>query len=206
MTSVDRFVEPAHLPDIADLQRVDTRSEHRLASLAWPLLGGVESCGYWLQLQKNNVAATQDDESVYDTDWVLTADGHPVGYLDGEEKQRWHPPAEAWPWPRVNIAKFPMSHWKRGVFTGRPTNKLLTFRKYPALSWWLGVRSDYLAVMMVNAADLFEHGVERAQRTGYSQTPLPVYSLDPRHGRLVTDADAFTVTVVSTFEAIYAVR
>jgi len=189
--------------DINALREIDTRREHLLAILAHPLMGGIASPRGWIQLHKNNLATSEDDPNRYSTDWILKCDGEKVGYLDTEEKLGW---ADAWPYAAVNIAKHPMAHWQREDFTGRLTNKLLSFQEMPEHSWWVGMRKDWQAAVLVNAADLFEHGREYRQPTRYSKTPLPVLTMHNEEAFWATNHDQFCSIILQRFEAANADR
>lgn len=179
------------------LSAVDPAREHKLALLAYPLLQGTAIAGHWVRMEKNNTIGSAGDANLYQTDWVITSDGHTVGYLDSEEKQQWL--SGPWPWSYVNVAKHPMAHWKRGRFSGRLTNKLLSFRERPLMSFWVGVRQDYAAAMMVRASDLFAEGSEVLQHTRYSDTALPVIRIRQEFGSFVQDPSSFTNAIVRAF-------
>jgi hypothetical protein len=186
------------MTSINELRDTDTRREHLLSILAWPLMGGVATSQGWLQLTKNNVATSSDDENLYATDWVLTCDSVKVGYVDTEEKRQW---VDQWPYAAVNIAKHPMSHWEHGHFSGRLTNKLLSFQDLPEHSWWVGMRKDWQSAVLVNAADLFKHGREYQQPTRYSKTPLPVLTMQNEEAFWATNHDQFCAIILQRFEA-----
>jgi hypothetical protein len=193
------------MPSIDHLSAVDTRREHMLAILGHQLMGGtaIPDVG-WVQLQKNNVAAGVDDQNVYETDWTLTVDGQVVGYLDTEEKTQWRD--GDFPYPRINVAKHPMSHWRDNRFDGRMTNKLRSFAEMPAHSWWLGVRTDWQRIVMVNAQDLFTFGQHRTERTRYSDVELPVISLRKDQTVEVSTPEMFTQQILFRFEVAHAAR
>lgn len=183
--------------DISELQ-IDTRREHQLALLAYPLMGGTAIDGVWLQMEKNNHQSYAGDEATYDTDWAIKADGDVIGYLDSEEKQQWL--SGPWPWTHINIAKHPMQHWQRGAFNGRETNKLISFRQKPAMSFWVGVRPNYTAAMIVRAQTLFAHASEYLQPTRYSAVPLPILRLNQSFGHFCDTAHEFTHTIIKAFK------
>jgi hypothetical protein len=191
------------MASIDDLSAVDTRREHLLGILGHQLMGGTAVAAGWVQLSKNNVASSPDDENQYETDWVLTCDGHIVGYLDTEEKQGW---SDIWPYSQVNVAKHPMSHWRNANFNGRLTNKLVSFYKAPEHSWWIGMRKDWQQAVLVNAADLFVHGRDATIRTRYSDIPLPVLQFPNSKAVLAANADHFTRAILNRFEVPNAVR
>jgi hypothetical protein len=176
---------------------VDTRREHALALLAYPILGGTAVAGSWLQLQKANVQGHLADEAKYSTDWVIQADGETIGYLDSEEKLQWR--GGPWPWSFVNIAKHPMKHWEHGSFSGRETNKLRSFREKPELSFWVGMRMDYAAAMVIRASTLFEHASDYLQPTRYSDAPLPVFRLDRSFGLFCDTPEAFSQIIIDAY-------
>lgn len=187
------------MASIDDLSAIDTRREHMLAILGHQLMGGtaVPDVG-WVQLVKNNLATGVDDANIYETDWALTVDGRTVGYLDTEEKTAWRD--GDFPYPRVNVAKHPMSHWRENRFDGRLTNKLRSFQECPTHSWWLGVRTDWQAMVMVNASDLFRFGQQREERTRYSTVPLPVISMRKEQVAEVSSPEMFTRQILFRFE------
>ena len=191
------------MASIDDLSDVDTRREHLLAVLGYQLMAGTAIDAGWVILQKNNTASSADDEAIYRTDWVITCDGDLIGYLDTEEKQSW---TDEWPYPAVNVAKHPMSHWKSGRFGDRLTNKMQSFMERPEHSWWVGVRKDWQQAVMVNAADLFQHGREASIRTKYSDVPLPVLRLPNDKARLARNADEFTRVILNRIRSNHAVR
>jgi hypothetical protein len=156
----------------------------------------------WIQLEKNNVASSEDDDAIYRTDWVLTCDGNVIGYLDTEEKQGW---TDHWPYKVINIAKHPMAHWKSGHFSGRLTNKLLSFLERPADSWWVAVRKDWQQAVLVNAEDLFDLGRDAEIRTRYSEVRLPVLQFPNDQARLARNADEFTKVIINRIRSRYAV-
>jgi hypothetical protein len=191
------------MDSIEHLAAVDTRREHLLAILGHELMGGTAVAGQWIQLQKNNVATSEDDENQYETDWAITRDGEVVGYLDTEEKQGW---TDVWPYPVVNIARHPMSQWRTGSFNGRPTNKLLSFQQMPQHSWWVAMRKDWQQAVLVNAADLFRHGKPIEVRTKYSDVKLPVLAVPNDKAHLAMTPNHFTRIILKRFEADHADR
>lgn len=175
-----------------------------LAILAHQLMAGTAIPEGWVQIAKNNVASSDNDDAIYQTDFVLKCDGSVIGYLDTEEKQGW---SEAeWPYKAVNVAKHPMSHWQRGRFGSRPTNKLLSFQEMPDQSWWIGMRKDWHHAVLVNAADLFEHGQSINITTAYSKVPLPVLRFPNSRATLARSADEFTTIILNRVRRDHAVR
>lgn len=189
-------------PDITNLE-IDVRREHALAMLAYPIMGGTAIAGTWLQLQKANVQRHPGDEAAYQTDWVIKADDEVIGYLDSEEKLQWR--GGPWPWSFVNVAKHPMRQWKAARFTERETNKLRSFREKPQMSFWVGMRMDYGAAMVVRASTLFEHASDFLQHTQYSDHPLPILRLDRSFGTFCSSPETFTTTIIEAYKETFNV-
>lgn len=179
---------------IRDLADVDSSEEHLFTFLGRKLMAGVATDLGWLRLVKNNDKISALDDLEYQTDFRLELDGVVIGYVDIEKKVSWT--SGPWRYGRINIARHPMSHWASGSFNGRPTNKLLSFMARPMTSFWVAVRSDYMACIVVSTADLFAFGVEALQHTRYSSEPLPVYQLPNGAGTYVDCPDAFARLLV----------
>jgi hypothetical protein len=180
---------------IATLTEVDHSKEHLMAVLGHKLMAGVDIGHGWLRMVKNNDKVLQCDDRHLRTDFRLELNGLTIGYVDIEEKRQWR--AGGWPYDKINIARYPMSHWSSGHFDGRPTNKILSFREMPGGSFWVAMRCDYQACMVVSAVDLFAFGAESTQMTGYSTTPLPIYEMPNGVGRLCETAETFTAFITS---------
>ena len=194
--------EPPRRASFHELEEQDAAQESRFAVLSWPLMGGVAARDGWLRLVHANRKVTQEDDAQFDTDFELHIDGVLAGYLDIEVKQRWN--GGEWPWPWINVAKHPMSHWKRKRFDGRLTNKLVDFQRLPETSFWVGVRRDWNAAVVVRAADLFRLGREHNQQTGYhhdgeQMPPLPVIRVPSSVGFYINDPHGFTSCVSRWF-------
>lgn len=194
--------EPPRRSSFHELEAQDAAEESRFAVLGWRLMGGVNIPDGYLRLAHANRMDTADDPSMFDTDFELKVDGQLAGYLDIEVKHRWN--AAAWPWPWINVAKHPMAHWKRGQFSGRLTNKLVDFHKMPRTSFWVGVRLDFNAAMVVRASDLFDLGEEQTVQTSYYHDgqplpPLPIIRLPKDVGTEVNDPDTFAAFIAGCF-------
>ena len=194
--------EPPRRASFHELEAQDAAQESRFAVLSWPLMGGVNVRGGWLRLVHANRKVTEDDRAQFDTDFELHLDGAIAGYLDIEVKQRWN--GGDWPYPWINVAKHPMSHWKQQRFSGRLTNKLIDFQKLPDTSFWVGVRRDWNAAVVVRAADLFRLGRDHDQPTGYHHDDgpmplLPVIRVPSNVGVYINDPHAFTSCVARWF-------
>lgn len=181
-------------PDLASLLRTHQADEHLFDPLAKHLLAGVATDKGWLRLVKNNVKVTADDRNEYETDFRLELDGALIGYLDIEVKPRWA--FGGWPWPKINIARHPKSQWDDDRFDGRPTNKLISFQQLPELSFWVALRNDYRAALVVRAEHIFNSSIKSDQQTRYSDLPLPIYELRTTYGQIVNDADALRNLIV----------
>lgn len=195
-----RFVSPAPPPrraTIEELAAQDAAEESRFAVLGWKLMGGVVVPSGYLRMAHANRQDTVDDRSRFETDFELRVDGTVVGYVDIECKTSWR--GGSWPYEWVNVAKHPMKHWQQGRFNGRPTNKLIDFRRFPSTSFWVGVRTDYNAAMVVRASDLFDLGEEHLQQTAYHEVPLPVIRVRRDVGSEINDPHAFADLIVSCF-------
>jgi hypothetical protein len=176
-----------HSPSIAILCAQDPANEHLFAPIARRLLVGVD-CGVgWLRLVKNNDKTTADDLGHYKTDYRLDLNGETIGFLDIEQKFSWV--KGRWPYPKVNVARFPMKHWQENRINGRPTNKLMSFKEHPHTSFYVAVRNDYAACVIVKASDIFEHGIKTIQQTKYDSRPLPIYELSNDLGTYIEDPD-----------------
>lgn len=183
--------------DIEALRKPDSAEESRFANIGWRLMGGVATPNGYLRLVHANRMDTIDDEAMYETDFELRVDGVTAGYLDIEVKTRWN--NGSWPWPWINIAKHPMSHWQKGAFNGRLTNKLLDFQKLPDTSFWVGVRTDFACVVVLKAADLFNFGEDYMQKTMYSENALPIIRVRKDVGVEVSDAQHLVDVIASCF-------
>jgi hypothetical protein len=188
------FVSPS---TVLQLQ-VDTRREHALAQLAWPLMGGTAIGPGWVRLDKNNTRDSQNDDNQYETDWVLTSDGQTLGYLDSEEKLQWK--SGPWPYRYINVAKHPMRHWQDNRITGRETNKMRSFRSAPKTSFWVGARTDYRAAIVLPVSTLLSQGVETQQPTRYSATPLPVIQVASECGIYCDTPETFAAAIIQHLE------
>ena len=179
--------------------KTPTEDEYQFAILARQLLHGREVNGAWLQLIKNNNPTSNNDhQAKYRTDFILSADGKTIGYVDPERKIYWK--AGEWPYPKINIARYPMSQWENNTITGRPTNKLIAFQELPAMSFWIGVRFDWSACLIVDARTLFDRGLKTMQTTRYKPEPLPVIELPNDVGTLCQDADQFTEYIINMYK------
>jgi hypothetical protein len=176
------------MSSIGDLQAWEPSSEYRFAPLARFVLDGVNTPMGFIKMVKHNDITGPNDESRYDVDFRIEVDGETVGYLDIEEKRRWS--TGGWPYGRVNVAKHPMKQWVNGVFGSRPTNKICAFREKPDASFWVGVRADYEACLVVPARHVL-NAPEADQSTGYSDVPLPVYVVDNEKATFVSTAERF---------------
>ena len=195
-----RFVSPAPPPrraTIDELEAQDSAEESRFAVIGWKLMGGVAVPTGYLRLVHANRMDTADDRSRFDTDFELRVDGRIAGYLDIEVKHGWN--GGSFPYEWINVAKHPMAHWKHGRFNGRLTNKLIDFHKLPATSFWVGVRRDFNAAMVVRASDLFFLGEDHQQQTAYHDVPLPVIRVRRDVGSEINDPHAFAELIVSCF-------
>ena len=178
--------------------KTPTEDEHQFAILARQLLHGREVNGAWLQMTKNNNPTSKNDrQAKYRCDFTLSADRQVIGYIDPERKPGWT--ANGWPYPRINIARYPMQHWEDNRITGRATNKLIAFQQLPDMSFWVAVRADWQACVIVDAQTIFDYGVEDEQNTRYIQKPLPVYWLDNDWATLCQGADEFTEHIVEMY-------
>jgi len=184
---------------IDNLRQESPAREHLFAALAYPLLNGRAVDGRWLQISKLNNPKRENDDAIYEVDYGLLADEVIAGYIDVECKVSWQ--VGGWPYRVTNIAKHPMAQWQRGQFTGRLTNKLHRFREKPALSFWVGMRKDWQACWVVNAATLFEHGTEASQPTGYSPIPLPVIQITNALCAFCDNADTFTDYIIAAYRS-----
>jgi len=173
---------------IGDLQVWEPSSEHRFAPIARFVLDGVNTPLGFIKMMKHNDVTGPDDERRYDVDFRIEVDGEIVGYLDIEEKRSWLD--GAWPYSRVNVARHPLTHWANGVFSPQPTNKIRAFREKPDASFWVGVRADYEACLVVPAKHVL-HAPEANQSTGYSDVPLPVYAVKNGKATFVNTAERF---------------
>jgi hypothetical protein len=166
-------VTPQAQKAVSELQTCDGSGEWDVAPLLKHLLEGAVVNGFgYFKLEKNNVpTCTADLDAKFQTDYRFSVEGETVGYLDVERKPSWS--NGDWPWPWVNVAKHPMSHWVQNRFNGRPTNKLLSFREKPRASFWLGVRADGRAALPLPAILLFRCGEDYLQPNRYGPD-LPV--------------------------------
>lgn len=180
---------------IAELAAVNPADEHLFAYLGRHLMTGVNTSVGYLRMVKNNEKVIAGDDLQYQTDYRIEANGRKIGYLDIERKIKW--PPGPWTAPAINIARHPMKHWQAGTFPGRLTNKLLSFSELPQTSFWVGVRNDYRACMVVKAADIFAFGVETTQPTRHSDVPLPILRIPNSYGPVVDTPEAFANLIVS---------
>lgn len=171
----------------------DPADEYLFAPLARHLMNGVDVGFGYCRLVKNNDKVTADDRLHYETDFRLELDGEMVGYLDIEKKPQWQ--AGQWPYTKINIARMPYAQWRDNRFDGRPTNKLLSFEKHPDTSFWVAVRADYAACLVVTAADIFNKGVKAMQPTRYERGPLPVYELTNDLGTFIDHPALFATHI-----------
>lgn len=158
---------------IGDLTKDDATDEWSAARLLAPVLEGVlvHKLGL-LRLVKHNVPTTaSDNEARYLPDFRWELEGQVIGYLDPETKRKWTDGDFPYAW--VNVAEHPLAHWKAGHFTGRRTNKLLSFESRPGTSHWLAVRRDGAAVVPLLATQVLA-AAKFDQRTEYDPIPLPV--------------------------------
>jgi hypothetical protein len=178
-----------HRPTIATLCEQDPADEHLFAPLSRHLLAGLD-CGIgWLRLVKNNDKTTAADTVQYQTDFRLDLDGETIGYLDIERKRSWQ--NGPWPYKKINVARSPMSQWLDDRIDGRPTNKLISFKEHPYTSFYVAVRDDYAACLIVRASDIFERGIKTTQQTKYDPRPLPIYELSNDLGTYIEDPATF---------------
>lgn len=176
---------------ITDLQSIDPSEEHLFAVIAHQLMHGVPTEKGFLKLIKNNDVASEGDDALYLVDYrIELGKGNVVGYIDLEKKVSWRAGSE-WTYPRINVARFPLTHWKRDQYSGREANKIIAFREKPECSFWVGARSDYRSVMVVPARHVIGSPVQ-LQPTGYSENHLPVFAISNHQGREITSPDEFT--------------
>ena len=185
--------------DSLDDIKTPTEDEHQFAILARQLLHGREVNSAWLQMTKNNnPTGNNDRQAKFRCDFTLSANGQVIGYIDPERKTYWK--ANGWPYPKINIARYPMQHWEENRITGRETNKLIAFRELPAMSFWVGVRTDWQVCVIVDAQTLFEQGRDAMQGTRYKSESLPVIELPNELGTLCQNADEFTEYIIRMYK------
>lgn len=194
-----------------ELVTQDASAEGRFdGMLGYKLTHGFDTDHGWLRLVHQNRPSRANDDAIYKTDFRFELDGGTCGFLDIELKPRWE--SGDWPYPKINIAKHPMAHWKRRRFGSRDTNKLRDFKQFPRTSLWVAVRRDYQAALLVRASDIFDHGIDTHQRTrmrdvsGDPLPALPIKEVALAYGRHVYDAEQMKEMARRLFEDAYAVR
>jgi hypothetical protein len=179
----------------------DNAKENLFSILAWKMMDGVDVQGHWLKIIKNNDPSCANDKSIYEVDYRITDNQETVGYLDIEHKVSWR--SVEWPYPKTNIAKYPMKHWQINKFSGRMTNKLNSFMEKPIMSFWVGISADYQRCQIAPALNIFNFGVSANQPTRYSNTPLPIYEVPNEMCFYCKDAKDFTDTITGWYKDVY---
>jgi len=182
---------------IDDLEgKVD--EEHKFANFAYHLMSGREIDGHWLRIIKLNNPTTKNDPAIFEVDFGIQEDGITVGYIDIENKPGWI--AGEWPYPKTNVALYPMTHWKNNHFNGGHTVKLQRFSQKPQFSFWIGTRSDYGALWIVWFRYLVEHGRKTTQRTRFSEVSLPVIEVPNQYCTFIDNEDDFTKYIIDHYK------
>jgi len=185
-----------------DSIKTPTHEEHLFSNLSANLLHGVEWRGGWLKLTKKNDPVSANDEAIYKPDFELTYNGHLLGIIDPEKKPRWI--KNGFPHHKVNVARYPMRQWQSGQFNGRKTNKWLAFEANPKGSFFVAVRSDWRACVVVHWPDIQIHGKDEAQGNGYSSVAVPVRSIAVDLCQFCETPQEFTKAIISKIESAYA--
>ena len=190
------------LLSIDDLAECGSSSrESLLAVLGYQLMDGVDVDGQLLRLVKNNTRETVNDNNKYDVDFALVLDGDVIGYIDPEEKQRWT--YGDWYYDNVNIALYPMKDWMNGgKWSGTPTKKIRRFIEKPDMSFWLGMRRDWQACMIMPWHMALDYGDIANIKTSYSNDPLKVIAIPRKHGFNCVSADDFTDYIVDYLRSV----
>jgi hypothetical protein len=186
----------------------DLWQEARLIGWMPSLMHGVTlSDGSFATVRQENLPSSAEDPKKYETDFAIRVNGDVVGWLDPEHKKEWR--EGSFPYSDINIARYPMSNWRSGRYTGNETNKLRRFREYPALSMFVAVRRDSERIACLWFADALRYGRDKLQPTRYTNNqgknvPVAVIATPAEH-RIEIDAsfpDALSRLIVARLEEV----